>query len=953
MNPNPPTHLSPSVQPVQKRRKVKPRVILPGTGRFSADETCAQGSFLDSSRGPESHTTVESVETPISNAPSFRFKPPITPFFAVRPDSSSSAVASNLSRPQTTPPIEQQLLHFLPSPNDPQELLPEIEEPFPYHGIDLETSSSSRKLDGRDRATKIHDYLRSFRKDKISPLDVLVQALDPDASEDVRYRGNLYREDDNRLSLLLDIIMKDDYGKRKLFECLRPHLENFACEVVAEQMERRRKASYLPGIQAVTPEFIEAWSLEEDTDHTPFLTRILETAAQTDRAAAHNKLKKPHKAIDHFPLCRVVTKQLLYQSSNRCLGFQAEFGLFLWSTGCARQTIDALFRCGLSVGYDSVLKLIESLSYHCDGRAIEFSKDIHAFCYDNINVSTSIHVEQRGSLGPAKVQSGTFSVLYRLYNARAEHMLIAPIMKQFRATTGLQFQRDIRPTLNQLESCLNQLVVVAIDRLIEHTVGFDYLADNPLVAHKVLRQLPFHYRTDECPVRASTTEEATVRGNLLFHDEIYIHQLKRTPESLSKYAIPGFHDQLTNARIRAAQIMCAKDVDAWSRREVFQLGFGLFHMCLNLVWGLLHIHRGTVNEVGSLSYFFAVMEKTRLGSDQPDYHTLLMAMTQILDGLLLNAWQQSCGYASLKQFAETKPAADKLRDMASKILTDFATPLPSPPPPAQSSSTPSDDESDDSDCDSGADSSPSPAEPLVDPKDDAANQNTRILMRDLLVLTAVVRAIADGDIGRVEVFFPHLAMMFRGAGCNKYCTEILHFLLNLKHVWTPEFANIMRDNMIVRFGPGHCMGTDMNIEHLIGYLKALLKAKGMSSTWDRLGNVSAAIVHLQQVKKKINSALEGSHRSSSHTAPSTENMVLRVQRKAAQEGLHKFQPGRANNDTRKVVSDIQQAGEQKLKSSTIGTFNKKILAMAAGMTFEEEEDECPAVAFGSLSSPDD
>lgn len=32
----------------------------------------------------------------------------------------------------------------------------------------------------------------------------------------------------------------------------------------------------------------------------------------------------------------------------------------------------------------------------------------------------------------------------------------------------------------------------------------------------------------------------------------------------------------------------------------------------------------------------------------------------------------------------------------------------------------------------------------------------------------------------------------------------------------------MRDNMIVCIsggGPGHCMGVDMNIEHLIGYLK--------------------------------------------------------------------------------------------------------------------------------------
>jgi hypothetical protein len=35
-------------------------------------------------------------------------------------------------------------------------------------------------------------------------------------------------------------------------------------------------------------------------------------------------------------------------------------------------------------------------------------------------------------------------------------------------------------------------------------------------------------------------------------------------------------------------------------------------------------------------------------------------------------------------------------------------------------------------------------------------------------------------------------------------------------------SDIMRDNAIICIsggGPGHCMGVDMNIEHLIGYLK--------------------------------------------------------------------------------------------------------------------------------------
>jgi hypothetical protein len=82
--------------------------------------------------------------------------------------------------------------------------------------------------------------------------------------------------------------------------------------------------------------------------------------------------------------------------------------------------------------------------------------------------------------------------------------------------------------------------------------------------------------------------------------------------------------------------------------------------------------------MGSLSYFFSLMEKTRLGNDHPDYHTLLAALSQILDGLLLSAWRRECGSVSLKAFAESKPTAQQLRDIAAKILDEYATPFTAP-----------------------------------------------------------------------------------------------------------------------------------------------------------------------------------------------------------------------------------------------------------------------------------
>ena len=80
-------------------------------------------------------------------------------------------------------------------------------------------------------------------------------------------------------------------------------------------------------------------------------------------------------------------------------------------------------------------------------------------------------------------------------------------------------------------------------------------------------------------------------------------------------------------------------------------------------------------------------------------------------------------------------------------------------------------------------------------------------------------------------------MVFCGAGSNNYVSKILHWLYNIKIVWTPKFAcimislcifssvtwyrDIMQDCMLVNLTglEDHWMAADLNIEHLIKVLK--------------------------------------------------------------------------------------------------------------------------------------
>ncbi|KAF8256916.1 hypothetical protein EI94DRAFT_1481458, partial [Lactarius quietus] len=141
--------------------------------------------------------------------------------------------------------------------------------------------------------------------------------------------------------------------------------------------------------------------------------------------------------------------------------------------------------------------------------------------------------------------------------------------------------------------------------------------------------------------------------------------------------------------------------------------------------------------------------------------------------------------------------------------------------------------------------------------------------------------------------------------------------------------DIMRDNMLVNVSglTGHAMPIDLNIEHLIGELKVLLQAKGLQSTWDRLGNISAAVDILKKLKKQVALAMKTAYQGTNHKDPKTDHLVHRVARKVREEELHSFTADRPGNAKAKAVLNILSVGEAKLKSSTLNTFNRKIQAM--------------------------
>ncbi|EIW86313.1 hypothetical protein CONPUDRAFT_29597, partial [Coniophora puteana RWD-64-598 SS2] len=119
-----------------------------------------------------------------------------------------------------------------------------------------------------------------------------------------------------------------------------------------------------------------------------------------------------------------------------------------------------------------------------------------------------------------------------------------------------------------------------------------------------------------------------------------------------------------------------QDVNLWKCWKVLQVALALFHLVLNLIWTVHLKYQGSVVATGSLSWFYGLLDKARLGNPHPDYHTLLMALLQTLDALLLDAWHKILnkhGFSSFTAFAKLNLSPKTIHAFVAELHSTFAS----------------------------------------------------------------------------------------------------------------------------------------------------------------------------------------------------------------------------------------------------------------------------------------
>jgi hypothetical protein len=152
---------------------------------------------------------------------------------------------------------------------------------------------------------------------------------------------------------------------------------------------------------------------------------------------------------------------------------------------------------------------------------------------NTVNISTSDFAEQRSG-GPAKVQSGTYAIIYRLRNPNPRAMALGPLLARAETAPDLDFNLDVRPTLEQSISSYRNFRAYVIRVLFRYSKGFAEYTEGSAFQFISRRPMPEDYITNQFPVRLSTIEEHSIPGNLSVHENVFVTQLKLTYAELSK-----------------------------------------------------------------------------------------------------------------------------------------------------------------------------------------------------------------------------------------------------------------------------------------------------------------------------------------------------------------------------------------------------------------------------------
>ena len=160
--------------------------------------------------------------------------------------------------------------------------------------LDISMPPMTESVAPMTHESRITEILSLLRGGRLSPFDLVLEVLDKSQPKYSSYQVEFYKENNQKLSMILDKITSSARGKIKFSSWLKSESGlKLVCEIIGGKMDEVQKVEKLSTLASVTPEFIKDWSISGCPELAPCMTEILLAAAETSLAHEKNKKKMP------------------------------------------------------------------------------------------------------------------------------------------------------------------------------------------------------------------------------------------------------------------------------------------------------------------------------------------------------------------------------------------------------------------------------------------------------------------------------------------------------------------------------------------------------------------------------------------------------------------------------------------------------------------------------------
>ena len=141
---------------------------------------------------------------------------------------------------------------------------------------------------------RINNILTILQDLRMSPIDLLMTTLGPQIQYK-HYKDSFYHGNSQAIGQFLNVVDGEKRGHDKLMEWVNVRVLDIVLKKITKEMDSLRL--FRMSIKDLTPEFLMEFNLQSVItevleDRSPWLRRILLTAAQTRRASVENTTKK-------------------------------------------------------------------------------------------------------------------------------------------------------------------------------------------------------------------------------------------------------------------------------------------------------------------------------------------------------------------------------------------------------------------------------------------------------------------------------------------------------------------------------------------------------------------------------------------------------------------------------------------------------------------------------------